>query len=84
MSKAQRTLFRTIAESLIEANRPGSTGYRRSLGAVTSTWDAEDLGGMFLTYVKRVFPGHKFRLSGVEGTGGTSNLRIRAYLVGAA
>lgn len=82
MSKAERALFRTIAESLINAARPGSTGYRRSLGAVKNTWDAEDLGEKFLTFVKRAFPLNVFRLSAVEGTGGTAgNVRIRAYLV---
>lgn len=79
-TKPQREMFKAIAQSLIDRNRPGSTGYRRSLGAVETTWEAEDLGQAFLNFVKRLFPRHEFRLSGVEGTGGTSNVRIRAYL----
>ena len=80
LTKERKALFTLIANSLIDRNDPGSTGYRRSLGACKSTWDAEDMGAAFLRFVRRHYSDYRFGLSGVEGTGGTSKLRVRAYL----
>jgi hypothetical protein len=74
--------FTTIAQELIERQRFGSSGFRRSLGAHTTFTDAEVTGKAFLRYVKRNFPGYNFGVSGIEGTGGTHNLRVRAYCKG--
>lgn len=80
MTSQQREFFKAIAENLISVGRIGSSGYRRSLGAVGSHEAAQALGTTFMNWVKRNYPQHTFRLSGVEGTGGTSNLRVRVYL----
>lgn len=84
LTKAQREWFRSVAESLITRDRPGSAGYRRSLGPVADSAKAQAQRAAFLRYARRAFPRHEFGVSGVEGTGGTSNLRVRAYLAKAA
>lgn len=80
----QRELFTRIADSIIERNRPGSAGYRRSLGPCPTFDTALSIRDAFLAYVKEVYPAFRFGVSGVEGTGGTSNLRVRAFLLRAA
>jgi hypothetical protein len=78
--RAQRDRFRSIAASLITRNRTGSTGFRRSLGAFTTPIEALRTGEKFLRWAKREYPSYVFGVSGLEGTGGTHNLRVRAYL----
>lgn len=84
LTRAQREFFRNIAESLIARDTPGAQGYRRSLGPCRTFEEAAYLGEAFLRFVKRNYRDYKFGLSGIEGTGGTLNLRVRAYLVKAA
>lgn len=79
----ERERFTRIADAIIEKNKPGATGYRRSLGPCSTFDVALSMRDAFLAFVREAYPALKFGVSGVEGTGGTSNLRVRAYLAGA-
>lgn len=62
----------------LAASRPA--GSRTSSGPIGTSWeDAEAWSKRAASLARTCYPAGTFRFSGVEGTGGTANKRIRIY-----
>ena len=78
--------FVEIARDLIEQGNKteswGDKSYRRSLGPTQDRITSLRRGQCFMQVAATQFPGYNFGITDVEGTGGTRNLRVRAFCRG--